>query len=54
MILFIEVNVLLKIDFEVMVLWKYINFKDIIVKNIDRFVYNIYWFNFFVYIRNGN
>lgn len=53
-ILLTEANALLKTDFGVMVLWKYINFKDITAKNTDRSAHNIYWLNFFVHIRNGN
>lgn len=53
-ILLTEANALLKTDFGVMVLWKYINFKDIIAKNTDRSAHNIYWLNIFVHIRNGN
>lgn len=46
-ILLTEANALLKTDFGVMVLWKYINFKDITAKNTDRSAHNIYWLNFF-------
>lgn len=44
MILFIEVNVLLKIDFGVMVLWKYINFKEILIGLFIIFIGLIFLF----------